>query len=71
VGQERRVMSAAPRIDPERLRRALSRVLAPALAAKVVAEATIDDDSPVPEPKRATPEAIERARSRGRMAAKR
>lgn len=64
-------MSAARRIDETKLRRALGRVLAPALAAKVVEEATIADDEAVPEPKRATPEAIERARARGRMAAKR
>jgi hypothetical protein len=38
----------ARRIDETRLRRALSRVLAPALAAKVVDEATIADDEPVP-----------------------
>jgi hypothetical protein len=63
-------MSEPARIDPYRLRRALLRVLAPALAAKVVEEATLADDEPATTPKRATPEAIERAKARGRAAAR-
>lgn len=53
----------ARRIDETRLRRALSRVLAPALAAKVVEEATITEDVPVPPKPQPTQEARERARA--------
>jgi hypothetical protein len=64
-------VSAARRIDETKLRKALSRVLAPALAARVVDEATIAEDEPVSDPKQPSPEALERARARGRAAAKR
>jgi hypothetical protein len=64
-------MSAARRIDETKLRRALGRVLAPALAAKVVEEATIADDDVVPEKKRATSEDLARAEAWARRQAKR
>jgi hypothetical protein len=64
-------VSAARRIDETKLRRELGRVLAPALAAKVVEASVIAEDEPVTTPKQPTPEALERARARGRAAAKR
>lgn len=64
-------MSAARRIDETKLRRELGRVLAPALAAKVVEASMIDEDEAVPVKKRATPESIARAEAWARREAKR
>lgn len=64
-------MSAARRFDETKLRRVLGRYLAPALAAKVVEEAAIEEAAAVPEPKRATPEAIARAEAWARRRMKR
>ena len=64
-------MSAARRIDVDRLRLALGRVLAPALVAKVVEEATIAEDEAVPTPRRATPEEREAVRAWARRESKR
>lgn len=56
-------------IDENKLRTALRKILIPKLAEQVIQQSLVTPSDPPP--KVATPEALERARERGRLAARR